>query len=229
MTENQRHHRRKSIRLSEFDYSSPGAYFLTMCTIHREMVFEQFPELEDIVRTQWHEIPNRFLQVELDAFIIMPNHIHGIVFLRENPVGATLAVAQESYSLRNGTKAAASAAPTISSIVGAFKSLCVHHWLKHVRANGIPAVGAFWQKNYYEHVIRTEEELNRCREYVINNPQTWQLDRENPSATGTDSFELSSIEEVLDKCPQYGVICCAKQNKPGQPQGLPLQLFLAVM
>ena len=191
MTNDQNNARRKSIRLPEFDYSSPGAYFLTMCTIHREMVFAQFPELEDVVRTQWHEIPNRFPQVELDAFVIMPNHIHGIVFLRENPVGATLAVAQESYSLHIGAKTAASAAPTIGSIVGAFKSLCVYHWLKHVKANGIPAAGAFWQKNYYEHVIRTEEELNRCREYVINNPQTWQLDRENPFATGTDSFELS--------------------------------------
>ena len=176
MTDDRKNARRKSIRLPEFDYSSPGAYFLTMCTIHRDMVFEQFLELGDIVRTEWYGIPDRFPQAELDAFVIMPNHIHGIVFLRECPVGATLAVAQESYNLHDGVKAAARAAPTIGSIVGAFKSLCVHHWLKHVKANGVAAVGAFWQKNYYEHVIRTEEELNRCREYVINNPQKWQLD-----------------------------------------------------
>lgn len=191
MTDNRNNTRRKSIRLPEFDYSSPGAYFLTMCAVYREMVFEQFPELEDIVRTQWNEIPNRFPQVELDAFVIMPNYIHGIVFLRERSCWGNPCGCQEAYSLHNGTKAATRVAPTIGLIVGAFKSLCVHHWLKHGKANGISAVGAFWQKNYYEHVIRTEEELNRCREYIINNPQKWQFARENPFVIGTDPFELS--------------------------------------
>src|SRR4030067_2716725 len=82
-------HHRRSIRLKAYDYSQPGAYFITICTDNKELYFEQYPQLKQLVNRQWHEITSRFDNIQQDEFIIMPNHIHGIIF-----VGATLAVAQ---------------------------------------------------------------------------------------------------------------------------------------
>jgi REP element-mobilizing transposase RayT len=224
---NSEHHElgRKSIRLPEFDYSTPGAYFITICARERELLFEQFPRLLEIVMEQWSCIPHRFPRVDLDAFVVMPNHIHGILLVKEIAVGATLAVAQDSgtvvanssssvggnratlavaqdsgtvvansSSSVGGNRATARVAPTIGAIVGAFKSLSVQHWLRHIKANGIETVSAFWQRNYYEHIIRNEDELNRCREYIIGNPIRWHLDRENPGASDVNTFEATIFE-----------------------------------
>ena len=79
---------RRSIRLKEYDYSQPGAYFITICTRDGELYFEQYPELKQIINRQWQEIPDRYANIRLDEFVIMPNHIHGIII-----VGETLAVA----------------------------------------------------------------------------------------------------------------------------------------
>src|SRR3972149_1946309 len=99
-------HHRRSIRLKEYDYSQPGAYFITICTDNKELYFEQYPQLKQMVNRQWHEITSRFDNIQLDEFIIMPNHIHGIIF-----VGATLAVAPNN-------RAGARPAPTIGEIIG---------------------------------------------------------------------------------------------------------------
>jgi len=89
MSYNPDKHHRRSIRLKGYDYSQPGAYFITICTRNRELYFEQYPELRQIVDRQWQRITDRFSGVKLDEYVIMPNHIHGILI-----VGATLAVAQ---------------------------------------------------------------------------------------------------------------------------------------
>jgi putative transposase len=163
-----RHHRR-SIRLKEHDYAQEGAYFITICTRARESYFELYPELRRIVQTQWESLPKRFPNISLDAFVIMPNHLHAIIL-----VGAAFTAAP------NG--AGASPAPTIlGNVVGTFKSLGVKEWLQYVKQNHIDVVGSIWQRNYYEHVIRNEMELNRVREYVVNNPLKWSFDRENPT------------------------------------------------
>ena len=107
-------------------------------------------------------------------FIIMPNHLHGIII-----VGATLAVALSKRAGADNERAGASPAPTIGDIVGSFKSLCVHTWLSYKCKNNINVVGKIWQRNYYEHVIRNEKELERIRQYIINNPLQWEYDREN--------------------------------------------------
>ena len=184
-------HHRKSIRLKEYDYSQPGAYFITICTDNKELYFEQYPQLKQMVNRQWHEITSRFDNIQLDEFIIMPNHIHGIIF-----VGATLAVAPNNRAgarpaptIAPNNRAGARPAPTIGEIIGMFKSLCVHDWLKYIKENRIDIVGKFWQRNYYEHVIRKEDELNKIREYIQNNPQRWHLDRENPEKIATDALE----------------------------------------
>jgi REP element-mobilizing transposase RayT len=112
--------------------------------------------------------------VELDEYVIMPNHFHGIVVIHDNrrdtPCG---------YPDPCGHPA-----PTrvsLGDIVGAYKSLCVNAWLKVIKTKDINTRGKFWQHNYYEHIIRNEEEMDRIRQYIVNNPLQWELDRENPA------------------------------------------------
>jgi REP element-mobilizing transposase RayT len=182
-------HRRDSIRLKKYDYSQEGAYFVTICTKEKECIFGnikdevvRLSELGKIVKKEWENIPTRFPKVELDEFIIMPNHIHGIIIISE--VGATLAVAHfmARDARHNFTKkVGASPTPTIGYIVGSFKSICVNRWLNYIAGNNLDIVGKFWQRNYYEHIIRKEKELTEIREYIINNPLKWELDKENPN------------------------------------------------
>lgn len=182
-------HHRRSIRLKGYDYSKLGAYFITICTFNRELYFEKYTKLKEIVNQQWQKITKRYSNLILDEFIIMPNHIHGIII-----VGATLAVAQN--------RAGARPAPTIGKIIGTFKSLCVHDWLIYLKKNEIAAVGKFWQRNYYEHIIRGENDLNKIRQYIQNNPLKWYLDRENQERKGTDSLE----EEIFERFKNPGEI-----------------------
>jgi len=112
----------------------------------------------------WDELPDRFSGLELDAFMVMPNHVHGVIVL----VGAGLALPNQ--------EGAASGAPTLGDTARVFKSLSA------VRVNRfLMRTGPLWQRNYYEHIIRNENSLNKVREYIINNPAQWEFDRENPA------------------------------------------------
>ena len=175
---------RKSLRLKNYDYSNKGAYFVTICTHERFNYFEQYPVLKQIVTHQWQNLPMRFPEIQLDEFIVMPNHIHGIIWLTgwapvkgaptnkshnvNKIVGAGLAPARRERRV------------TIGDVIGAYKSLCVYDWLKHVKAKKLQALGKFWQKNFYEHVIRNEEDLNQIRQYIQCNPSKWDDDENNP-------------------------------------------------
>ncbi|MFC1861616.1 transposase [Chloroflexota bacterium] len=184
---------RRSIRLKGYDYTKDGAYFVTACTKASIPYFDIYPELKVILYNEWESLPERFPTVLVDTFVVMPNHIHGILILRSRPdnVGETARVAQPAGS---------SPAPTIGNIVGIYKSLCVNKWLKHVQANNIHAIFTFWQRNYYEHVIRNEAELNLVREYIILNPLKWFLDSNNPdSIDGRDYQEKWNWLENVDK------------------------------
>jgi REP element-mobilizing transposase RayT len=186
MKVNPRIYHRRSIRLKGYDYSQSGTYFVTICAKDRELYFEKYRGLQEIVRQQWEELPQRFPDLTLDEFIIMANHIHGILI-----VGAGLAPA---LSYRATARVAPTfsvdrPAPTVGEIVGTFKSLCIHDWLTYIKEKKIDAIWKFWQRNYYEHVIRNEDELNRIREYIQNNPLKWHLDKENPEGIGADPLE----------------------------------------
>ncbi len=164
-------HTRRTLRLKEFDYPQSGAYFVTVCTKERECLFGEIVdekmvlnETGRLVLCTWLDLPTRFSPVELDSFVIMPNHVHGILFL----VGAGLALPE---------KGAASGAPTLADIVRAFKSLTSIQVNRILSRIGQP----LWQRNYFERVVRNDEELYRIREYIENNPHRWELDRENPA------------------------------------------------
>ena len=153
-------HRRRSIRLQGFDYAQAGAYFLTICTDRRELVLQDEPVRQRVL-SAWHEIPVRFPSVVLDEFVIMPNHVHGIIMLRGAASGS----------------GAASSAPTLGRVVRAFKSVSAIAANEALGRSGQP----FWQRNYYKHVIRDEEELNAVRRYIRENPLKWSDDPDNPA------------------------------------------------
>ena len=140
-------HNRRSLRLPTYDYSSNGAYFVTICLQERQPLLE-IPELHTILEDTWNTLPQRFPTVTLDDFIIMPDHVHFIVWL--SPVkGGHL---------------------TLGDVVGAYKSLTGRAALKHLRTQGYPCGNQFWQRSYYDHVIRSEFELQQKRTYIRNNP-----------------------------------------------------------
>ena len=100
-------------------------------------------------------------------------------------VGADFTPAQtDLVPAPDANRATARVAPTFGQIVGAFKSLCVHDWLQHIKKKNLDALGKFWQRNYYEHIIRNEDELNIIREYIHWNPMNWEYDWENPEFLG---------------------------------------------
>ena len=171
-------HHRRSIRLAGYDYTQSGAYFVTICVEKRACVFGALAdgsvELNDagrIVQSTLLELPSRFPQISLDSSIVMPNHIHGIIF-----VGAQFIAPSDSLPHSQKEEGAMIRAPTLGEIVRAYKA---------VSARAIRCAGYMefkWQHNYYEHVIRDENSLNRIRQYIIDNPLRWDTDRENPAA-----------------------------------------------
>ena len=171
----------------------PGAYFMTIVIQDRPCLFgdvvddEVRPNLAGIMAQQsWEELPLRFPSIDLDAFVVMPNHIHGIVLIHR-PVGASLVGALARNVQRiSGARATEVVPPTLGDVVGAYKSITTVRYGQGVKANGWRRfTGRLWQRNYYERVIRDAEEMERAREYIVNNPIGWKEDPENTDASLT--------------------------------------------
>ena len=144
-------HHRRSIRLTEYDYTTAGYYFVTICTHEREIVLDN-PSTLAVVEETWSALPERFPSVELDEFVVMPNHIHGIVILRSQR------------------------GPKLGKVIRAFKSISAIAGNRALDRGQRP----FWQRDYYERVIRSETELLAVRQYIRENPLAWDVDPENP-------------------------------------------------
>ena len=177
---------RRSIRLPDYDYSQPGAYFVTICTFRRALLFEEFPQYGELVLETWQDLPNHYPCVALDAFVVMPNHVHGIIFLEgDGPVGAGF---DPVVDVGAGFKPAPTKGTKrhgLPEIVRAFKTFSARRINALKGTPGVPV----WQRSYYEHVVRTDEELDRIREYIVNNPLRWEYDRENPEWAGVETAE----------------------------------------
>jgi putative transposase len=163
-------------RLKDYDYSQPGAYFVTVCTKNRFCLFGEihndrikFNSYGEIIRLSWLRLPDYYPNVELDAFVIMPNHIHGVIFLKD--VGAGLKRAPTGFEGKPYP---------LSEIIRGFKTFSSRQINKLRNTPG----ASVWQRNYYEHVIRKDESLAQIREYIETNPLRWALDRENPANRG---------------------------------------------
>jgi len=165
-------YRRRSIRLAGYDYSQEGAYFITICTYDEKNLFGNciggqvcLNEAGQMIENFWHAMAIRFQGVALDEYIVMPNHFHGIVV-----VGAALVAAPSPTAERAGTRPAR----TIGDVIGAFKSLTTGEYILGVKEGKYPSFKKrVWHRNYYEHIIRDENDLSRIRVYIRNNPRNW--------------------------------------------------------
>jgi len=266
---------RKSLRLKDYDYSQPGAYFITICTENRvcylgnvvDGITISYP-ISDVIREVWQEIPVKFQGVDLDAFIIMPNHVHGIVvikkecrdmikqahrdnnedtregvihqmhikgytedvevsfinqtptdnFIKNNKVGLmdkaptrNIALTKNHFNRKNGSLMDQAPArnhtsqkpknwnlmqdpkSTIGKIIRYFKAKTT----KIVHDRFFPSFQ--WQRNYYEHTVRSLRELDSIREYIINNPLKWALDRENRLSKNFNMDLENYFKDIFDK------------------------------
>ncbi len=170
---------RKLNRLKDYDYSMDGYYFVTVCSNNRQNILGEYDKnivgtglapvryknniklskIGQIIDNQWNNIPNQYENIELDQYTIMPNHIHGILIIHK----------------RTG----ASPVPTISTIIGSFKSKSSIEYLKYIKQNNLNISGQIWQRSFYDHVIRNERSLNAIREYISLNPENWEQDIDN--------------------------------------------------
>jgi putative transposase len=169
MNYNPEFHHRRSIRLKGYDYSTAGAYFITICTHEREQLFGNIldrtmvlNELGHIAQLDWQKLARHHSNLIVDRSVIMPNHLHGIILLNLSILdGSGLSANEDSKS--------------ISEIIGSFKTFSARKINKIRKLKGVPV----WQRNYYERIIRTETELNYVRQYIIDNPINWQTDSNN--------------------------------------------------
>ena len=181
---NSRIHHRRSIRLQKYDYSRSGAYFVTLCAHNRVCVFGDIVDRKmrvndagKMAQVCWQAIPDHYPYVNLDAFVVMPNHVHGILFIIDCRTGAIRVGAKNFSPLQKSPQRPHGTSKTIGSVIRGFK-IGVTKWM---RAN--TPVRDVWQRNYWERVIRNESELNCIREYIRNNPLQWEMDRLNDRRT----------------------------------------------
>ncbi len=162
-------YRIKSIRLQNWDYSSNGAYYITICTKNRECLFGNIVagkmtlnDLGEIVNQCWFDLPNHYGNCKLDEFVIMPDHIHGIIIIDNDhgSIHVEAGLKPASTNKRHG----------LFEIVRGFKTFSSR------KINKMQNLFYFqWQRDYFEHIIRNENELNRIRAYIINNPFKWEI------------------------------------------------------
>ena len=183
-------HHRRSIRLPGYDYAQPGAYFVTINTYRRELLFGDVVNGEmqlnvygRVAATFWERIPHHFPHVRLDGWVVMPDHIHGIIVIVEceaaPDIGSEARLLTFPASLgRQDSVGAASpgrnvpsgpASGSLGAIVGNYKSITTRRVNKIRHTPGV----SIWQRNYYEHIIRNESELHRIRAYIAGNPAKW--------------------------------------------------------
>jgi putative transposase len=198
-----------SARLQNWDYSSDAAYFITICCKNRNHFFG---ECEDgkmklstpgaIIQGFWYEISKHFPFVTLGEFIVMPNHIHGVLILNKERYNAHLDVETRQCLVSTNTKITDTTPPnvdktigqnrfqnqgkdTVSSIIGSYKSVCS----KHIRI-AFPTLEFGWQARFWDNIIRDGQSFENISQYIINNPKTWEDDKFFNSDETDDNEEL---------------------------------------
>ena len=182
MAFNQDIHHRKSIRLRGYDYSQPGAYFITICTHQRQPLFGDIVDgvmmlnaAGMMVEKCWREIPDHFPWVRLDEFIVMPNHLHGILVADDRTGTACRAPTGRARTDSRAPTSESFGKPVSGSIptmIRSFKSALTRSINQINVTTGQPV----WQRNYHEHIIRNEQAYLNITKYIRNNPQQWQDD-----------------------------------------------------
>ena len=172
---------RKLNRFKDHGYALNGYYFVTICSKNREDIFGQYKRpvgaalvparnniqlsiIGQIIDNQLNNLSNQYDNVVLDQYIIMPNHIHGILIIQNNDICK---------------RARTSGAPTLSTIIRSFKSKSSMAYLNHLKQNNEYKPVNIWQRSFYDHIIRTNNSLDAIRQYIANNPENWENDIEN--------------------------------------------------
>lgn len=162
------------LRLRDWDYRLPGPYFVTLCTHNRTALFGWISDSEmtgtpagELLRDTWRRIPIRYPNAVLDSFVVMPNHVHGIIRLDTDERGEILPNA-----------------PNLSDVIRWFKIQTTVRYGDGVREQDWPRYhGNLWQSGFMDHIIRTEHALTRLRDYIESNPARWEDDLFHPDAS----------------------------------------------
>lgn len=173
---------RRSIRLGGYNYAHPGAYFITVCAVRRGLLFGEISDgrvAEDgngsIVRGCWLDLPNHYPHVSVDTFVVMPDHIHGIIVLRETDGAGGARAGLKPAPTGGGASADVGVRHGLPEIVRALKTYSARRINLRRGTPGAPV----WQRGYYERIIRNERELGRTRKYIASNPRNWRSDHEH--------------------------------------------------
>jgi len=186
-------HHRRSIRLRGYDYAQWGAYFVTVVTQHRICFFGDISDGKNIpnapgriAHASWIGLSGRFSVMSLDSFVVMPNHIHGIIIVGAQLIAPCSAPPNQEGIAREG---AINRAPTLGEIIRTYKAVST----RMIRQTANPDFA--WQRNYYEHIIRNEESLNGIRQYILDNPARWAFDPENPTTISPEPKDAWRIPD----------------------------------
>jgi len=181
MTLYKNRYRIESTRLPHWDYSSPGWYFVTICTKDRRSYFGEIVDgsvrlsaIGRIVADEWQKTAAIRSYVDIDEFVVMPNHIHGIVVIKPPANGEEPRVETPRRGVSTTPRLQKA---SVGSIMGQFKIACT----KRIWASGDREFG--WQSRFHDHIIRGDRALTAIRDYIANNPAKWALDKENPANT----------------------------------------------
>lgn len=201
MQYNPQKHHRKSIRLKGYDYSQQGLYFITICTQNRECLFGDIingkmilNEAGKMVENEWLKLPERFINIELHEYTVMPNHFHAILKIVGVVVHDKTAVPNNDrhgrgnpcgYPIKGQPQGIAPTGidPTgkiVGDMVGAFESITTVEYIRGVKQYNWPRFdGKLWQRNYWEHIIRNQNEYQFITQYIVDNPEKWKNDKLN--------------------------------------------------
>ncbi len=178
---------RKRIRLRYYDYRRTGVYFVTICTHHRQHTLGairhgsmQTSRLGDLVASCWKVIPKHAPNVLLDQFVVMPNHIHGLLVI--DAPGIHSEARRKKGELRGGS---------LGAVIGGFKASVT----RIGRCFGTVGVDPVWQRGFWEHIVRSPEAFDRIRRYITENPSRWQCDAENRDRRDTDPFDVWIVDQ----------------------------------
>jgi REP element-mobilizing transposase RayT len=239
MTYDPSKHHRRSIRHPDHDYRAPGAYFVTVCTKWRECALED-PALAAICREVWYALPQWFPTIALDEFVVMPNHVHFIVWLGvdDDSVGTGLvSVHLKAPDGRDGDREgydrdregrpyhdrtrvdgltpwdweiaapqSQRADPALGDVVGSWKSLITNTYLNWIKKHDLHRQAKFWQRNYYDRIVRDDRALGAIRRYIRANPARWALDPDNAKNVRGLPFP-ETVDDYFDDV--------KRQNHPG--------------
>jgi putative transposase len=197
---------RHSIRLSGYDYTQPGAYFLTICTYQRVHLFGEIKEgrmfsnaVGEIAEEEWRRSAQLRRNLRLDEFILMPNHLHGVVWLiiPDNPVAAN--GVRPDCIRHPKERLVAPVSGSLGAFVAGFKAAVTRRVNQQRLAAATTPV---WQRNYYEHIVRRAESLNAIRSYIRENPHHWERDTHHPAPNGPDPravaiWQMLREEEIM--------------------------------